>query len=76
MLNLLPQGWVVEIIPLTVGIQGSFHEPCWLKILNRFRISWQVTQPGFLQELTRQVLKELDLFYRVLIEALCKLHNR
>ena len=51
--NLLPRGWAVEVIPLTVGIRGSLHdsEPCWLEILDRFGISSLGTQSRFLQEL-------------------------
>ena len=60
MLTLLPRGWAVEVIPLTVGIRGSFHEPCWLEIIHRFGISSQGPQSQFLQELTRQALEELD----------------
>ena len=43
-MNLLPRGWAVEIVPLTVRIRGSFYEPGWLKTLDRFGISSQVTQ--------------------------------
>ena len=60
MLNLLPRGLAVEVTPFPVGIRGSFHEPRWLKILNRFGVSSQSTQSRFQQEQTRQVLKELD----------------
>ena len=62
MLTMLPRGWEVEVILLTVGIviRGSFHEPCWLEILHRFGISSQRPQSRFLQELTRQALEELD----------------
>ena len=38
MLNLLPRGLAVEVTPFPVGIRGSFHEPCWLKILDRIGI--------------------------------------
>jgi hypothetical protein len=27
MQDLLPRGWVIETVPLTIGIRGSFHEP-------------------------------------------------
>ena len=76
MLTLLPPGWAVEAIPLTVGIRGSFLEPCWLEILNRFGISSQGPQSRFLQEITRQALEELDRMYGVRSEALRKLHAR
>ena len=49
-LNLLPLGWAVEVIPLTVRIRGSFHEPCWLKILDMFGISSLGSQSRFLQK--------------------------
>ena len=76
MLNLLPQGWKVETVPLTVGIRGSIHEPSWLRILDRFGISARKDQEQFLLELTRQVLEELDRMYGVRSEALRKLPAR
>ena len=76
MLTLLPQGCAVEFISLTVGIRGSFHEPCWLEILHRFGISSQGPQSRFLHELTRQALEELDRMHGVRSETLRKLHAR
>ena len=76
MLTLLPRGWAVEVISLIVGMRGSFHEPCWLEILQRFGISSQGAQSRFLQELTRQALEELDRMYGVRSEALLKLPAR
>ena len=77
MLNLLPRGWAVEVIPSPLG-HGSFQGPRLLKILDRFGISSQVTQSRFLQELTRLALEELELdrMYGVRSEALRKLHTR
>ena len=49
MLGLLPRGWVVETIPLTIGIRGSLHEPTWRRTLDRLGCSSQVTQTRFLQ---------------------------
>ena len=69
-LNLLPQGWEVETIPLTVGIRGSIHKPNWPKILDRFGISARKDQEQFLLEITRQMLEELDRMYGVRSEAL------
>ena len=76
MQGLLPQGWAVEVIPLTVGIRGSLHEPTWRRILDRFGFDSQATQTRFLQELSRQALKELDHMHGVCSEALRKLHTR
>ena len=76
MLTLLQRGWAVEVIPLTVGIRGSFHEPCWLEILHNFGISSQGTQSRFLLDLTRRGLEELDRMYGVRSEALSKLLTR
>jgi hypothetical protein len=70
MQNLLPTGWTVETVPLTVGIRGSLHEPTWRGILNRFGISPPEIQDQFLQDLTRQVLEELDRMFGVRSEAL------
>jgi hypothetical protein len=36
MQSLLPQGWVVDTVPLTVGIRGSLDEPAWDRTLDRF----------------------------------------
>ena len=69
MQDLLPQGWVVETVPLTVGIRGSFHELDWRATLNRFGIGTD-TQNSFFQDLTRQALEELDRMYGVRSEAL------
>lgn len=73
MLNLLPRGWTVETVPLTVGIRGSIHEPSWLKILDRFGICMRADQEQILQDLTRQALEELDRMFGVRSEALRKL---
>ena len=32
---LLPAGWVVQVVPLTIGIRGSLHVPTWSRILVR-----------------------------------------
>ena len=76
MLNLLPRGWTVETVPLTVGIRGSIHEPSWLKILDRFGICMRADQEQILQDLTRQALEELDRMYGVRSEALRKVLAR
>ena len=41
---LLPRGWVVETVLLTVGMRGSLHEPTWRGMLDRFGISAQIMQ--------------------------------
>ena len=75
MQDLLPRGWVVETVPLTVGIRGSLHEPTWRGILGRFGIAAQITQKHFLRNLTRQALEELDNMYGVRSEALRRLQT-
>ena len=41
--NLLPAGWVVETVPLTIGIRGSLHVPTWSRILDRLGITARIT---------------------------------
>ena len=71
---LLPWGWVVETVPLTIGVRGSIHEPTWRRILDRFGIETRDTQERFFHDLTRQALEELDRMYGVRSEALRQLH--
>jgi FixJ family two-component response regulator len=71
---LLPWGWVVETVPLTIGVRGSIHEPTWRRILDRFGIETRDTQERFFHDLTRQTLEELDRMYGVRSEALRQLH--
>ena len=73
--NLLPAGWVVETVPLTIGIRGSLTVPTWSKILGRFGITDRITQDHFLRDLTRQALEELDRMYEIRSEALRQLHT-
>ena len=72
---LLPAGWVVETVPLTIGIRGSLHVPTWFRILCRFGITDRITQDHFLRDLTWQALEELDRMYGVRSEALRQLHT-
>lgn len=69
MQGLLPRGWMVETVPLTVGIRGSIHEPTWRRNLERVGINHKI-QELFFQDLTRQALEELDRMYGVRSEAL------
>jgi len=71
----LPQGWIVEIITLTLGIRGSFDEGRWAQILDRFGITKADNQRRFMGAVTRQVLDELDRLYGVRSEALRKLQR-
>ena len=75
MMSLLPQGWTVEILPLTLGIRGSFNEGSWAQILDRFDITLADSRRRFMQAVTRQVLEELDRMYGVRSEALRKLQD-
>ena len=72
---LLPVGWMVETVPLTIGIRGSLTVPTWSRILGRFGITDRITQDHFLRDLTRQALEELDRMYGVRSEALRQLHT-
>jgi hypothetical protein len=72
---LLPWEWVVETVPLTIGVRGSIHEPTWRRILDRFGIETRATQERFFYDLTRQALEELDRMYGVRSEALSQLHS-
>ena len=63
MQGLLPTGWSVETVPLTVGIRGSLQVSTWVGLLERFGISTRATQVRFLGDLTWQVLEELDKLY-------------
>ena len=76
MLGLLPRGWVVETMPLTIGIRGSLHEPTWRKTLDRLGCSSQVTQTRFLQVITRHAQEELKRRYGYRSESLRKLPAR
>ena len=71
---LLPRGWMVETVPLTIGVRGSLHEPTWRRILDRFGIETRATQELFFHDLTRQALEELDRMYGVRSEALRRQH--
>ena len=70
----LPTGWVVDTLPLTVGVRGSLHVPSWRKILDIFEVS-SAMQDKFLETLTRQALEELDRIYGVRSEALRQVQN-
>ena len=70
MQDLLPTGWSVETVPLTVGIRGSLQVSTWVRLLERFGINTRATQVRFLQDLTWQVLEELDKLYGVRSAAL------
>ena len=70
MQDLLPTGWSVETVPLTVGIRGSRQVSTWVRLLEQFGISTRATQVRFLQDLTWQVLEELDKLYGVRSAAL------
>ena len=75
MMRLLPQGWTVEIIPLTLGIRGSFNEGSWAQVLDKFDITLVDSRRRFMQAVIRQVLEELDRMYGVRSEALRKLQD-
>ena len=75
MQGLLPGGWVVETVPLTIGIRGSICKPTWARILDRLGINTISTQEHFLRDLTRQALEELDRMYGVRGEALRRLND-
>ena len=74
MQGLLPHGWTVDTIPLTVGIRGSLPVPAWRATLERFGITSRITQERFFRDLTRQALEELDRMYGVRSEALHQKH--
>ena len=76
-MRLLPQGWTVEIIPLTLGIRGSFNEGSWAPVLDtdKFDITLVDIRRRFMQAVIRQVLEELDRMYGVRSEALRKLQD-
>jgi len=75
MQSLLPQGWMVITLPLTIGVRGSFDEPSWKLVLDRFGITSAQDQDKFMCTVTRQVLEELDLMYGVRSEALRRIQN-
>lgn len=75
MQNLLPQGWTVSTLPLTLGIRGSFNETSWIQLLNRFGMSSEPDQRRFMQAVIWQVLEELDNVYGVRSEALRQLQG-
>jgi hypothetical protein len=71
MQTLLPQGWVVDTVPLTVGIRGSLDEPAWDRTLDRFGSSIaQAARVEFFEDLALTALEELDRLYGVRSEAL------
>jgi hypothetical protein len=74
MQGLLPQGWTVDTVPLTVGIRGSLPVPAWRGTLERFGITSRICQERFFRDLTRQALEELDRMYGVRSEALRQKH--
>ena len=70
MQGLLPTGWRVETVPLTVGTRGSLQVSIWVRLLEKIGISARATQVRFLQDLTWQMLEELDKLYGVRSAAL------
>ena len=70
MQGLLPTGWSAETVLLTVGIRGSLQVSTWIRLLERFGINTRATQVSFLQDLTWEVLEELDKLYGVSSAAL------
>jgi hypothetical protein len=75
MSRLLPQGWTVVTLPLTLGVRGSFDELSWKQVLDRFGITEDKDQRRFMSVVTRQVLEELDRMYGVRSEALRRMQD-
>ncbi|MFM7712276.1 MAG: hypothetical protein ACKO7A_05950, partial [Microcystis sp.] len=55
MQSLLPQGWTVTTLPLTLGVPGSFDEQSWKLILDRLGFNSAQDQRRFMCVVTRQV---------------------
>ena len=72
---LLPPGWTVEIVPVTIGIRGSFEAIRWSDFLARFGMTTEEHRDRFMRVLIPQVLEELDRMYGVRSEALRRLQN-
>jgi hypothetical protein len=55
----LPAGWTVDILPLSLGVRGSFDKQTWRAALERFNLKG-TKATEFMTELTAKCLAEAD----------------
>jgi len=65
----LPVGWTVDILPLSLGVRGSFDEQTWRAALERFNLKG-TKATEFMTELTAKCLAEADELFNVRAAAL------
>ena len=67
----LPAGWIVDILPLSLGVRGSFDEQTWRAALERFNLTGiKATLAEFMTELTAQCLARAEELFNVRAAAL------
>jgi hypothetical protein len=65
----LSVGWTVDILPLSLGVRGSFDEQTWRAALERFGLKG-AKATEFMTELTARCLAEADELFNVRAAAL------
>ena len=60
--EVVPGGWRVEIIPFTIGIRGSFHEPSWSRNLQALGVA-QSNVSRIMEDVVFTTLKVLGEVY-------------
>ena len=69
----LPVGWTVDILPLSLGVRGSFDEQTWRAALERFNLKG-TKATEFMTELIAKCLAEADELFNVRAAALRASH--
>ena len=65
----LGEGWTVEVVPFTMGVRGSYHEPAWRAALGRFGLKDREVDKC-MRALVVKCLEELNELYNVRFAAL------
>ena len=65
----LPAGWTVDILPLSLGVRGSYSEQTWRAALERFGVT-NAKATELMLQLTAQCLTEADEIFNVRAAAL------
>ena len=69
----LPAGWTVDILPLSLGVRGSYSEQTWRAALERFGVT-NAKATELMLQLTTQCLTEADEIFNVRAAALHSNH--
>jgi len=65
----LPTGWTVDILPLSLGVRGSYSEQTWRAALERFGLT-DTKAAELMLHLTAKCLAEADEIFTVRTAAL------